>query len=66
MANKQLGQVNKVKPASLVKPASKVVDALIPKTPLDVALTVFPYGKAARAVGGIVGKGAKYVAKLYR
>jgi hypothetical protein len=39
---------------------------LIPKTPLDVALTVFPYGKAARVTGGIIGKGAKYISKLYR
>lgn len=66
MANKQLGEVNKLKPSSLVKPAAEVVNSLIPKTPLDIALTVFPYGKAARATGGIIGKGARYVAKLYR
>jgi hypothetical protein len=39
---------------------------MVPKTKTDVALTVFPYAKVARSVGGIVGKGAKKVSKLYR
>jgi hypothetical protein len=33
---------------------------------MDVAMFAFPYGKAARMVGGIVGKGAKTVSKVYR
>ena len=54
------------KPAQAIKAYGAVVNALIPKTPTDVALTVFPYGRAARMVGGITGKGARAVAKLYR
>ena len=54
-AVKKLGQAGKV-----------VTDTVVPKTPVDVALTVFPYGKAARLVGGITGKGARAVVKLYR
>lgn len=54
MANKQLGQVKKV---PLVDEKSKLIDA---------ATWVVPYGKIARGAAGIVGKGAKYVAKLYR
>ena len=48
------------------KIAGEIGKAVIPRTPLDVALTVFPYGRAARMVGGITGKGAAAVAKLYR
>jgi len=54
------------KPAQAIKIAGQIGNAMIPRTPLDVALTVFPYGRAARAVGGITGKGARAVAKLYR
>jgi hypothetical protein len=42
-----------------------VVDTIVPKTPTDIAITLAG-GKAFRVVGGIVGKGAKYVSKLYR
>jgi hypothetical protein len=54
------------KPAQAIKIAGQIGNAMIPRTPVDVALTVFPYGRAARAVGGITGKGARAVAKLYR
>lgn len=41
-------------------------DLVFPKTPVDVAMYAVPYGKAARAVGGIAKKGAKFVGKVYR
>jgi hypothetical protein len=41
-------------------------DVFIPKTVSDAALYAVPYGKAARAVGGIAKKGAKFVGKVYR
>jgi hypothetical protein len=41
-------------------------DVFIPKTVADAALYAVPYGKAARAVGGIVKKGARFVGKTYR
>ena len=41
-------------------------DVFIPKTVSDAALYAIPYGKAARAVGGIAKKGAKFVGKVYR
>jgi hypothetical protein len=59
-----------VKPKPITKGPAKaalnVIDFIVPKTKTDVALTVFPYAKVARSVGGIVGKGAKKVSKLYR
>ena len=58
-----LGPTKKVK-ASPVAPI--LSDLIIPKTPLDVAMYAIPYGKAARAVGGITKKGAKFVGKIYR
>ena len=39
---------------------------VMPKSASDVAMYLVPYGKIARAVGGIVKKGSKYVAKTYR
>jgi hypothetical protein len=39
---------------------------IMPKSASDAALYLVPYGKVARAVGGIVKKGSKYVAKVYR
>jgi hypothetical protein len=59
-------QVNKAVTSATNKTTKAVRDSVIPKTPMDLALTVFPYGRAARMVGGITGKGARAVAKLYR
>lgn len=57
----------KIKTVPGVPTAGKIIDEyIIPKTPLDVAAYLFPYAKAARAVGGIVKKGAKNVNKIYR
>lgn len=39
---------------------------IMPQSASDVAMYLVPYGKVARAVGGIAKKGAKYVAKAYR
>ncbi len=39
---------------------------IMPQSASDVAMYLVPYGKIARAVGGIAKKGAKYVAKTYR
>jgi len=39
---------------------------LVPKTPVDAAMYLIPYGKVARGVGGIAKKGAKYVTKAFR
>jgi hypothetical protein len=39
---------------------------IMPKNASDVAMYLIPYGKVARAVGGIAKKGSKYVAKVYR
>ena len=39
---------------------------IMPKSASDVAMYLIPYGKVARAVGGIVKKGSKYVSKVYR
>ena len=39
---------------------------VMPQSASDVAMYLVPYGKVARAVGGIAKKGAKYVAKAYR
>lgn len=58
-----LGPTKKVKS---VKGIGVVSDLFIPKTPVDAALYAVPYGKAARAVGGIVKKGARFVGKTYR
>jgi hypothetical protein len=47
--------------------AAKITNEYImPKSASDVAMYLIPYGKVARAVGGIVKKGSKYVAKTYR
>ena len=39
---------------------------IMPQSASDAAMYLVPYGKIARAVGGIAKKGAKYVAKTYR
>ena len=66
MAKKELGPLKKL-PTSPVAPILKSgLDALTPRTPSDVALMLIPYGKIARTVGGITGKGASAVTKLYR
>ena len=62
-----LGPIKKNKTVPGVATAGKIIDEyIIPKTPLDVAAYLFPYGKAARVVGGIAKKGAKNVSKIYR
>lgn len=62
------------KPNPITKGPAKVAlnimgatkDIIVPKTPLDVAMYAVPWGRGARMVGGIVGKGAKAVSKVYR
>ena len=62
-----LGPIKKNKPIPGMVTAGKIIDEyIIPKTPLDVAAYLFPYGKAARVVGGIAKKGAKNVSSVYR
>lgn len=58
-----LNKIKKVKPSPV---APILSDLLIPKTPIDVAMYVLPYGKAARAIGGITKQGSKYVNSIYR
>jgi len=58
-----LGKTKKSKPSPI---APILSDVFIPKTVSDAALYAVPYGKAARAVGGIVKKGARFVGKTYR
>jgi len=61
---------NQFKPKAITKGPAKValdiIDFAVPKTPMDVAMYAVPWGRGARAVGGIVGKGAKAVSKAYR
>jgi hypothetical protein len=59
-------QVNKAVTKTTNSTIKTARDLTVPKTPLDAALMVVPYGKVARTVGGITGKGARAVAKLYR
>jgi len=57
----------KIKPIPGVATAGKIIDEyIVPKTPLDVATYLIPYGKAFRAVAGITKKGAKYVNNVYK
>ena len=59
-----------VKPKPITKGPAKaalnVIDFMAPKTPMDVAMYAVPWSRGARAIGGIVGKGAKAVSKVYR
>lgn len=64
-----------LKPKAITKGPAKaalnvlgfVKDVTVPTSPLDVALLPFARPiKSARMVGGIVGKGAKAVSKIYR
>jgi hypothetical protein len=64
-SNKQMGPTKKISTSPAVPVLKTVLDTVVPKTPTDVAITLAG-GKAFRVVGGIVGKGAKYVSKLYR
>jgi len=50
-----LGKIKKSKPSPITPILS---DVFIPKTAADAAMYAVPYGKAARAVGGIAKKGA--------
>jgi methyl coenzyme M reductase subunit C-like uncharacterized protein (methanogenesis marker protein 7) len=54
------------KPAKALKVVEAVGESLIPKSLVDVAMYAVPYGKATRMIGGIAGKGARAVSKLYR
>jgi hypothetical protein len=58
-----LGKTKKSKTSPI---APILSDVFIPKTPMDVATYVIPYGKAARAIGGITKAGKKFVGKVYR
>jgi len=65
--NINLSPIKKVKPIPGVATAGKIIDEyIVPKTPLDVATYLIPYGKAYRAAAGITKKGAKFVSKTYR
>jgi phosphotransacetylase len=65
-SNMAWNKVNKTVAKTTNKVTKGIADVVVPKTPMDVAMFAFPYGKAARMVGGIVGKGAKTVSKVYR
>jgi hypothetical protein len=58
-----LGKTKKSKPSPI---APILSDVFIPKTAVDAAMYAVPYGKAARAIGGIAKKGSKFVGKVYR
>ena len=58
-------QVNKKVTKATRKVIKTADEYLIPKTPVDVALTLVGL-KGARVVGGIAKKGAKHVAKAFR
>ena len=58
-----LGKTKKLKPSPV---APILSDIFIPKTAVDAAMYAVPYGKAARAIGGIAKKGSKFVGKVYR
>ncbi len=58
-----LGETKKSKPSPV---APILSDVFIPKTVADAAMYAVPYGKAARAIGGITKQGAKFVNKVYR
>jgi len=58
-----LGKTKRIKTSPI---APILSDIFIPKTAADAAMYAVPYGKAARAVGGIAKKGSKFVGKVYR
>ena len=57
-------QVNKKVTKASLSAIKTAKEFTVPTTPVDVAFTLAPFG--GRMVGGIVKKGAKYVAKTYR
>lgn len=59
-------QVNKAVTKATTKAVKTANDVVMPHSALDVAIMATPVGRIGRTVGGIVGKGAKYVAKVYR
>jgi hypothetical protein len=59
-------QVNKAVTKGTIKAIKTADDIVMPHSALDVAIMATPVGKIARTVGGITGKGARAVAKLYR
>ena len=66
MARSKKMNLGKTKKSKTSPIAPILSDVFIPKTVSDAALYAVPYGKAARAVGGIAKKGAKFVGKVYR
>ena len=59
-------QVNKPVAKTVKKVIKAANDVVMPHSIADAALMAIPYGKVTRTVGGIVGKGAKFVAKVYK
>jgi hypothetical protein len=66
MAKSKKMNLGKTKKSKTSPVASILSDVFIPKTAADAAMYAVPYGKAARAVGGIAKKGARFVGKTYR
>jgi hypothetical protein len=66
MAKSKKMNLGKTKKSKTSPVAPILSDVFIPKTAADAAMYAVPYGKAARAVGGIAKKGAKFVGKVYR
>ena len=56
------GPFKKSKPS----PVTPVMKEVVPQNVSDAVWYAVPVGRAARAVGGITKKGAKFVSKLYR
>lgn len=61
-------KIKKQKPltGNTKKAADFAWEYIVPKTPVDAAMYLVPYGKIARFTGGIAKKGAKHVAKAFR
>lgn len=66
MNNAGWNQVNKAVTKASTKAIKTANDVVMPHSVKEAAFMAIPYGKVARTVGGIVGKGARAVNKLYR
>jgi hypothetical protein len=66
MAKSKKMNLGKIKKSKTSPIAPILSDVFIPKTPMDAAMYAIPYGKAARAIGGIGKAGKKFVGKVYR
>jgi hypothetical protein len=66
MAKSKKMNLGKTKKSKTSPVAPILSDVFIPKTAADAAMYAVPYGKAARAVGGIAKKGSKFVGKIYK